>query len=137
MLHDPERIAEARSWFVKASDDLRAAAFELTAEPPLTADIVFHAQQAVEKAIKGFLTWHDRVFRKTHNLVEIGEIAAAIESSLEPLLRRAAPLTEYAWRFRYPGDLDEPPVEEAREALATALEVFDSLLTRLPAEVRP
>jgi HEPN domain-containing protein len=75
MPHDPERIAEVRSWFAKASEDLRAAAFKLTAQPPLTADIVFHAQQAVEKAIKGFLSWHDRPFRKTHNLVEIGEAA--------------------------------------------------------------
>ena len=137
MPHDPERIAETRSWFVKANDDLRAATFELTAQPPLTADIVFHAQQAAEKAIKGFLSWHNRAFRKTHNLVEIGEAAAAVESALEPLLRRAAPLTEYAWRFRYPGDLSEPPVEEARQALALAREVFGSLLSRLPTEVKP
>ena len=111
--------------------------FELTAQPPLTSDMVFHAQQAVEKAIKGFLCWHDRPFRKTHNLVEIGEAAAAVDSTLESVLRRAAPLTEYAWRFRYPGDLDEPSVEEAREALAIAREVFDGLLSRLPIEVRP
>ena len=137
MPHDPERIAETRSWFAKASEDLRAAKFELTAKPPLTADIVFHAQQAVEKSIKGFLSWHDQTFRKTHNLVEIGESAARIDSTLETLLRRAAPLTEYAWRFRYPGDLDEPPVEEAREALTIATEVLEALLTRLPSEVRP
>lgn len=137
MPHDPERIAETRSWFAKASEDLRAATFEFKAKPPLTADIVFHAQQAVEKATKGFLSWHDLTFRKTHNLVEIGEAAVAVDSKLEPILRRAAPLTEYAWRFRYPGDLDEPPVEEAREALAVAQEVFDALLDRLPSEVRP
>jgi HEPN domain-containing protein len=137
MPHDPERIAETRSWLVKASEDLRAAEFELTAQPPLTADIVFHAQQAVEKAIKGFLSWHDRTFRKTHNLVEIGEAAASVDPALEPVLRRSAPLTEYAWRFRYPGDLAEPPVEEAREALAVARQVVESLLARLPAEVKP
>ncbi len=56
---DPERIAEARAWLVKAADDLRAADFERTAEPPLTSDIVFHAQQAAEKTLKGFLAWHD------------------------------------------------------------------------------
>ena len=137
MPHDPERIAEVRSWFLKAGDDLRAATFELTAQPPLTADIVFHAQQAVEKAIKGFLSWHDRPFRKTHNLVELGEAATAVDPVLEPYLRRAAPLTEYAWRFRYPGELDAPPVEEAREALAIALQVFETLLSRLPVDVKP
>ena len=137
MPHDPERIAEVRSWFQKAGEDLRAAAFELTAEPPLTADIVFHSQQAVEKAIKGFLSWHDRPFRKTHNLVELGGAATAVDSALESSLRRAAPLTEYAWRYRYPGDLDEPSGEEAREALALAGEIFELLLSRLPADVRP
>ena len=87
MPHDTERVAEARSWFSKASEDLRAADFEFTAEPPLTADIVFHVQQAVEKAIKGFLSWHDRPFRKTHNLVEIGQAATAVDPGLEPSLR--------------------------------------------------
>ena len=98
---------------------------------------MFHAQQAVEKAIKGFLSWHDRPFRKTHNLVELGEAATAVDPALESGLRRAAPLTEYAWRFRYPGDLVEPSIEEASEALAIAREVFDSLLSRLPADVKP
>ena len=134
---DPERVREAGSWFLKASEDLRAATFELTASPPLTADIVFHAQQAAEKSIKGFLSWHDRPFRKTHNLVEIGEAAASVDSTLEPLLRRAALLTEYAWRFRYPGDVDLPSPEEARHALEVAREVFEALLARLPKEVRP
>lgn len=71
MPHDPALVAETRAWFWKAAEDLRAGTFEFEAVPPLTADIVFHAQQATEKAIKGFLTWHGRPFRKTHNLVEI------------------------------------------------------------------
>ena len=137
MRHDPERIAETRSWFVKANQDLRAGDFEFKADPPLTGDIVFHAQQAVEKSLKGFMCWHDRPFRKTHNLVELGEAATAIDSSLEPMLRRAAPLTEYAWRFRYPGEPEEPPVEEAREAIQLARAVVEGLLERLPGEVKP
>ena len=60
MPHDPARIGETRPWISKAAEDLRAAEFELTAEPPLAADIVFHAQQAAEKALKWFLTWEAR-----------------------------------------------------------------------------
>jgi HEPN domain-containing protein len=132
---DPERVAEVRAWFGKAAEDLRAAEFELSADPPLTADIVFHAQQAAEKAIKGFLSWHDRPFRKTHNPIEIGEAVVALEPPLEPLLRGAAPLTEYAWRFQYPGDVDPPSTEEAEQAISVAREVYRELLARLPAEV--
>jgi HEPN domain-containing protein len=94
MPHDPARVAEVRSWLAKASEDLRAAEFESAAEPPLSADVAFHAQQAAEKAMKGYLDWHDRTFPKTHNLVELGETCAALDPSIGPLLRRAAPLTE-------------------------------------------
>lgn len=87
--------------------------------------------------MKGYLTWHDRPFRKTHNLVEIGQQVADLQPELEPLLRRAAALTEYAWKFRYPGDPEEPTQEEADEALAIAREVFDAILARLPKEIRP
>lgn len=134
---DGERVAEARGWFVKAARDLRAAELELAAEPPLLGHVVFNAQQAAEKAMKGFLAWHDRPFRKTHNLVEIGRACAEIDPSLEELLREAAPLTEYAWRFRYPADPDQPLVEEAKGALSTAQRVVEGLVNALPAEVRP
>lgn len=87
--------------------------------------------------MKGYLTWHNRPFRKTHNLVEIGQQVADLQPDIEPLLRRAAVLTEYAWKFRYPGDPDEPTQEEADEALAIAREVFDAILARLPKEIRP
>ena len=54
MLLDPIRIAETRAWFMKAADDLRAADYEFTAEPPLLGDIVFHCQQAGGKASRVF-----------------------------------------------------------------------------------
>ena len=38
MQPDPGRMAETREWFVKAALDLRAAEFEFTAQPPLTAE---------------------------------------------------------------------------------------------------
>jgi HEPN domain-containing protein len=137
MQPEPGRMAETREWLARAALDLRAAEFEFTAVPPLTADITFHAQQLAEKALKGFLTWHDQPFRKTHNLVEIGQQCVAIDTTLEDIARRAARLTEYAWKFRYPGEPAEPPVEEAQEVLACAREVYEAVLSRLPAEVRP
>ena len=137
MPHDVERVAETQAWFLRAREDISAAELLLSADRPLAAVAVFHAQQAAEKALKGFLTWHDRPFRKTHNLVEIGELCVAIDATLEALLRRAAVLTEYAWRFRYPGELRPPPPEESREALALAHEVYDAITGRLPGEVRP
>lgn len=137
MPHDPALVAETRAWLAKAKMDLDTAAFEMTAEPPFAADALFHAQQAAEKTLKAFLTWHGTAFRKTHNLVELGETCAALDPALEPLLRRAAPLTEYAWKFRYPGEPEEPTREEAEAALATARELYEAIFSRLPEEVRP
>ena len=136
MPHDPTRVADTVAWLSKTKQDLRAAEFELTAKPPLTADIVFHCQQAVEKALKGYLTWYDKPFRKTHSIEEVGEQCLNIDPSLKPLVDRAVPLTDYAWKFRYPGELEEPTQEEADEALAIAREVFDAILARLPNEIR-
>ena len=53
----------------------------------VTADIVFHCQQRRKSLIKGFLIWHNRPFRKTHNLVEVGQQCTAIDASLEDLVR--------------------------------------------------
>lgn len=96
-------VADTKAWFAKAANDVRAAEHEFTAVPPLLGDIVFHCQQAVEKAVKGFLTWHDRPFRKTHSLEELGEQCLEIDSTLKSLVDRVVPLTEYAWKSRYPG----------------------------------
>lgn len=137
MPHDASLVAETKLWLLKAAQDLGAATYELQAQPPFVEDIAFHAQQAVEKALKALLTWHGRAFRKTHNLVELGEACSAVDPTLEALLRRAAPLTEYAWKFRYPGVPEEPAPEDIREALDTARQVYDAILNRLPGEVRP
>ena len=96
-----------------------------------------NAQQAAEKSLKAFLSWHRVPFRKTHNLIELGEACCRIDPSLDALLRRAAPLTEYAWKFRYPGDPEEATAEEAADALATTREVCDAVVRRLPSDVHP
>ena len=134
---DAALAEETRSWLVKAEKDLRAAQHGLDASPPLLEDAAFHCQQAIEKTLKAFLTWHGRPFRKTHNLIELGMEVASLEGAIEPLLRRAAPLTEYAWKFRYPGDPDEPEPQEASAALALAREVFVAATKRLPEDVMP
>ena len=134
---DPIRVADTRAWLVKMSKDVRGAEIDLAAEPPLLEDVMFHCQQAVEKALKAFLTWHDYRFRKTHDLVEVGGQCVGIDPTLEPLLKRAAPLTEYAWKFRYPGEVPEPTKPEAEDALALTREVINAIFARLPNEVRP
>jgi hypothetical protein len=63
--------------------------------------------------------------------------ARAVDPSLEPILRRAAPLTEYAWRFRYPGAPAAPTRREADGAVELAADVLGAIVARLPTEVEP
>jgi hypothetical protein len=76
-------------------------------------------------------------FRKTHNLVELGEACAQLDGTLEPILRKAAVLTEYAWKFRYPGDVEEIDIKEADDAMALAAQVFEEMKRRIPKEAHP
>ena len=137
MQPDEARVADTRAWLVRAHEDLRGAAIDLGAVPPLLGDATFHCQQAVEKAMKAFLAWHDQPFRKTHDLTELGRQCVALRPALEATLRPAAPLSEYAWRYRYPGDPAEPMREEVDEAPAIARQVVATLTGLLPASVRP
>lgn len=84
---DPERALEVGGWLTKARMDLEAGAHLLSADLPFTASAVFHAQQAAEKSLKAFLTWHDLPFRKTHDLSEIGQQCVGLDASLEETCR--------------------------------------------------
>lgn len=87
MAADPELLAETRAWFVKPAGDLRAAETLTAISPPLLDEAVFHCQQAAEKALKGFLAWNGRAFRRTHNLEEIGEQCLSVDSTLRADVR--------------------------------------------------
>ena len=137
MQPEEARTADTRGWLARAALDLRSARHALTASPPLRQDALFHCQQAVEKLFKAFLTWHDVPFRKTHSLEELGSQCLAIETGLRSLVDEAAPLSEYAWKFRYPGPEEPVAREEMEAALRTANTAFAEVLSRLPAKVHP
>jgi HEPN domain-containing protein len=137
MSPDPERCAEAREWLIRARHDLLAAHVLLGTQPALSDVAVYHCQQAAEKALKAFLFWHDRPFRKTHDLEELGAQCVALDASLDSLLDKTSTLTPYAWQFRYPGPAIEPTTTEAAEAALLAEDVLNAVVQRLPPEVNP
>jgi len=72
------------------------------AEAPLETTM-FHAQQVAEKAIKAVLVQHGIVFRRTHDLIELFDVADAHDIEIpvtRDLLLRLGP---YAVEFRYLG----------------------------------
>ncbi len=126
------RTLEVRGWLLRASEDLRAGKHDLTARPPLCNDVAFHAQQCAEKAMKAFLVYHERPFRKTHNLTELGGAVARIEPALAELMREASLMTEFAWRFRYPGDSASVSERDALQSIELAERVLAEVRGWLP-----
>jgi HEPN domain-containing protein len=122
------RAEEVAAWLERARQDLRAAEVDLDAGPPLLGDAAFHCQQAVEKALKAFLTRSDHPFRATHDIGELALACLEHDPSLEALLRESAPLTEYAWRVRYPGELFEPERREVEDAYRLARRVVEEVV---------
>jgi HEPN domain-containing protein len=90
-----DRPALARGWFRKADSDLADARRTAASEGPYDT-ACFHAQQAVEKYLKGFLAWKSLVVPRTHDLEELQRLC----TQLEPWPDLAAfDLTELTVRF--------------------------------------
>jgi len=111
-----------RNWLIKSSRDLLCARELADASKPLLDSAVYHCQQAAEKAVKGFLIYHDIRFDKTHDVGLLAGQAAVVEPGFNNYLTGARLLTPYAIEFRYPGDYIEPEFTDFQEAFdATAL----------------
>ena len=92
MTPDQLRLDETKVWLDRSHRDLRSA--RLLVDGGEHAEALFHCQQAAEKAVKGFLTFHQRLFRKTHDISELGPDCLAIDASLEAALAQADALSK-------------------------------------------
>jgi HEPN domain-containing protein len=133
---DEAKADEIRAWLLKGLHDLQSAEWLLARPEPLCSAAGFHCQQAGEKALKAYLTWHDEPFERTHSLVALIGMCLPFEASFDRLRLAATTLTPYAVALRYPGNLPGPTEAEAQEALTLAREVWDFVLDHLPPEVR-
>ncbi len=128
MTPEQSRHEEASRWLAQARKDLNAASLLIPGEPSRS---VFHSQQDAEKAAKGFLSFHDVAFRKTHDLVELGRQCVQLAPDLEALFKEATDLIDYAVVFRYLDAPREPDVHEARSAFEIAERVLTAVSTLL------
>jgi HEPN domain-containing protein len=128
-------LDETRAWLLRAAEDLAAAA-ALTG-PATLRSALFHCQQAAEKSLKAFLTWHQRPFPRTHNLTLLSGSCSEVDASLSAEVGPSLALTRFAVAMRYPGEIEEPSIAEAHEWLAVARTIFGAICLRLPRETHP
>jgi len=73
----PDELALVRGWFLKAESDLNAARRVVESDGPYDT-VCFHAQQAVEKYLKGLLAFRGQPFPPTHNLEQLQHLGEAL-----------------------------------------------------------
>ena len=128
-----EKADVVRGWLRKAASDF--VSIDATIAAGSLDAACFHAQQAAEKYLKGFLAFHDRPFPYTHNLGDLTELCASIDVAFHALTTMASELTPYAVRLRY-DDSFWPTLEVARQAQASGLAIRDFVLSRSSERVR-
>ncbi|MBI5141764.1 MAG: HEPN domain-containing protein [Nitrospirae bacterium] len=126
-----------RAWLEKAARDIGSARKLASGSDSYLDTAVYHCQQAAEKAVKAFLVFHDIRFGKTHDIEELVEEAATVNSGFLSWADAGATLTPYATLFRYPQEYSEPGKEEFDEALECAGGLYGFVLSLLPAETHP
>ncbi len=88
----------------------------------------FHAQQAVEKLLKAWLTRAEHPIPRTHDVEELADICATQGLDLGSI--DLEELSTYAVEIRYDADF-WPAIEDARDALATAELIWMTVSTTI------
>jgi HEPN domain-containing protein len=110
------------AWFQYARDDLSFAKAGL--KEGFYSHVCFLSQQAVEKAMKGWLVSQEKSYPKSHDLVPLRRLMAV--DWLDPHVASLKRLSEYYVPIRYPdaavGTLPDgmPKENDAEEALRWA-----------------
>ncbi len=121
---------DVRDWVVKAEEDYEVVrALIRKRKPNVNNAVCFHAQQCAEKYLKAFLIRHRIAFPKTHDLLDLLELAKQADSTLELLRPDLAHLEPYAVEFRYPGEFATR--QEAKRSVRVAARVREAFRNRL------
>lgn len=117
-------------WIAKAEADFATAAREMRAEDSPNLDAVcFHAQQCVEKLMKGLLIHLGTVPSKTHDLVVLDQLLSATHANWSWSTHELRFVSRAAVVYRYPGESADR--EDAALSLRLAEKMKDRLLSSL------
>ena len=119
----------ADRWLERADNDIITARQTLLLENGPTDTPCFHAQQAIEKALKALLTFHRITFPKTHDLLRLLDLALPLIPELDRDRAGFAEMETYAVDVRYPDLGFDPSRSDALDALTLA----ESTVTKIRA----
>jgi len=125
-------IEHALALLARAKDDLYVLR-RLRDEPERPAWVLgFHAQQAVEKAVKAVLSGCELLYPRTHNLVMLSELLRNAPCSLPPDVEEFGCLTPFGVVLRYEDVIDDQsPAVDAVWCEALVTRTIDWAVQRL------
>jgi len=132
-MSDPADLA--RGWFRKGDSDLSTARLVAAGAGPYDT-ACFHAQQAAEKYLKGFLSLVRQPFPLTHNLEELERRCSAVNPAPDLAGCDLTQLTPYAVQLRYDSSF-WPDQTTALEAIDLAEQVRTAVLAVAPPAAHP
>jgi HEPN domain-containing protein len=131
-----DKIGVVRAWFKKAENDLTTAEHTMKLKHPPCDTVCFHAQQCAEKYLKGFLTFHEIDFPKTHSLEDLVSLCRDVAPPIESELEDIETLSSYGVEVRYPDEIYyDIPKEDAVEAINIAKRVKVIILKHLEGKI--
>ena len=129
------KLSLVHNWLIKSRRDLLSAKRLARGAEPYLDTAIYHCQQSVEKAVKGWLVYHDQSFEKSHDLRLLVTQASEVDSKFTNWLDIAVQVSPYATAYRYPGEILEPTETEYKDAFKAASKFYEFVCSLLPPEV--
>lgn len=129
-------MKNSNNWFLFAEEDLIVAQASLEKEIYNLA--CFHAQQGVEKLLKGFLISQRHEIPKTHSIGLLLKVCSNLDATFKLLDKTWIMLDNYYIPTRYPDALPGmlpdgmPNKDDAKKAITILEEVFKFILNKIP-----
>ena len=120
-----------KNWFLRADEDLAVIEAIINEDNISPNSICFHAQQAGEKYLKGFLAHHALHVRKIHSFKTLIIECINIDQDFKELLESASTLDQFYIESHYPDDYVEFSLAQAREGYVEAKKIKELILLKV------
>ena len=107
-------------WKRHARSDVALAKLGEESDEVLAAQVCFHAQQAIEKILKGLLVYIGRSYPAVHDLEQLLERLREANATMPDWIDEVLEVTPYATEGRYPGYWEPITADDQRDAIALA-----------------